>query len=156
MVLYHYHFCGPDPHNAMKLNAVGIARLEELVRMVPCSHFHPIVIERTTAACGDPDAARQACELDAARRAYVLNLLEEWHAALPDQLVVVGRPRTPGLRGEDALIIQDNWRQNTVQWGQDTSGATNVSGGATNASGTSNTPGQGQPSSSQGNAMGGQ
>jgi hypothetical protein len=98
MVLYRYDFCdaaGPDRY---KLNETGTARLADIAEMVPQLCYHPIVIERT----------RGNAALDAARRAYVVKTLGQMNSSIPEQLVVVGKPETRGLSGEESAIVHKN------------------------------------------------
>jgi hypothetical protein len=113
MVLYHYDFCDDRGPEGGKLNEHGMARLGDIVRMFPCSCFHPIVIERT----------RCNPALDAARRDCVVRALNRMNAAVPEQLVVIGRPETPGLSGEEAVILHKKLMDQTKLPPSETSGA---------------------------------
>jgi hypothetical protein len=99
MVLYQYDFCDAAACDGYKLSPKGVVRLAEIARMLPASSFSPITIE----------AAFQNPKLDAARRAYVLQTLNQLNLPVPEQLVVVGAPQAgPGVSGAEALIVNQN------------------------------------------------
>jgi hypothetical protein len=103
MTLYHYDFCDARAADGYKLNERGVARLGDIARMFPCSNFHPIVIEYTS----------RNSALDAARRDYVLRALRQMSVPVPEHLVVVGRPEVKGLRGDEAVILDKNLKEQT-------------------------------------------
>jgi hypothetical protein len=103
MTLYHYDFCDAATADGCKLNEHGMERLERIARLFPCSNFHPIVIERTD----------RRLALDAARREHVIRMLQEMDAPVPEHLVVVGKPEVKGLRGDEAVILDKNLKDQT-------------------------------------------
>jgi hypothetical protein len=105
-MLYEYDFCD-TPANADKLNAHGFKRLEEIARGMQGCCPQTLVIERT--------AGNRA--LDAARRQYVLKVLDQLDALLPEDLVVIGDAETRGLNGADALKIQEGLMEQTERGG---------------------------------------
>jgi hypothetical protein len=126
MVLYHYDFCDAAGADAGQLNEHGMARLADIARMFPRSCFHPILIERSSC-----NAA-----LDAARREYVVRMLGQMNASVPDALVVVGKPATPGLSGQEAVLLHKNLIEQTKAAATAASAAGGgVLGGASSGSG---------------------
>ncbi len=101
LVLYRYDFCDDLGENAAELNPHGRRRLEDIFRIAQDCELYPIVIEQT------PDNP----QLDAARKEHVMNLLQQWAFAVPEDSVVVGRPSALGLHGEEALKIHENLMQ---------------------------------------------
>jgi hypothetical protein len=102
MVLYHYDFQpGPPPHLG-RLKSRGHYELHKIVKRLehPLLQGCPtlILIEQTL---GRPD-------VDAARRAAVLQALREMSAPIVPEQVVVGRPPTAGLSGSESLGIYGN------------------------------------------------
>ncbi|MHC4178474.1 MAG: hypothetical protein ACYSWU_13265, partial [Planctomycetota bacterium] len=69
-----------------------------------CFGVHPIRIE--------PVPGRPA--LSTARRHYVLQRLQQSAFALPEEWVVVGRPDTRGLAGQEAVEIHTNLLEQTT------------------------------------------
>lgn len=108
MVLYRYDFCDRDSADSAKLNEHGAARLRDLARMFAYSSFHPIVIEPT--ACN--------ASLDAARREYVVKMLNQMNASVPDALVVVAQPETPALSGREAILLDARLMSRTLDEGK--------------------------------------
>jgi hypothetical protein len=96
MVLYQYDFCDAAACDGYKLSVKGLARLADIARMLPATDFHPITIE----------ASFQNPQLDARRRAYVLLVLNQLNIPVPEQVVVVGPPPTPGFNGQESLLLQ--------------------------------------------------
>jgi hypothetical protein len=106
MVLYRYDF--RDGSRAAELSPRGKYQLTKFaMRAFQCGM--PILIEET------PDTP----EVASARRDYVIGALRELDSdfAQPEDLVVVGRPRLPGLNGNEALIIDVNLLQQTQSRG---------------------------------------
>ena len=132
-VLYEYDFCDAAACDNYKLSPKGYERLADIARMFPCMNFHPILIEST------PHDAK----LDAARREYVWKQLLQLNSPVPFQLVVVGHPRTPALRGDEADIIYKNLLKQTESSGAASTGGgggAGVSGGAGASGGAASTP----------------
>jgi hypothetical protein len=120
MVLYQYDFCDASACDGYKLSPKGVARLTDIARMLPTTNFHPITIE----------ASLQNAQLDAARRAYVLRTLSHLNLPVPEQLVVVGTPQTPGLNGTEALILHANLLRDTKAGGSQLSPVNSAAGGS--------------------------
>jgi hypothetical protein len=104
MVLYRYDFYDAATAEAARLNPHGERRLREIARMAHCFGVHPIRIE--------PVPERPA--LSTARRDHVLQRLQQSVFALPEEWVVVGRPDTPGLAGQEAVEIHTNLIKQTT------------------------------------------
>jgi hypothetical protein len=127
MVLYHYDFCDGCGPEGDQLNEHGMARLRDIARMFPCSCFQPIVIERT----------RCNPALDTARRANVVRALNHMNAAVPEYLVVVGKPETPSLGAKEALAIYKNLGKQWMSKGQSDAA---INGAGSSSPGTGTTP----------------
>lgn len=100
IVLYLYDFCMAT--DGAQLNLRGRRRLSEIVTMMQSLNCHPLLIE----ASGNP-------ELDAARKAYVLEMMAKANFPVPEDWVVVGQPKVRGLAGEEAVIIHSNMLRQT-------------------------------------------
>jgi hypothetical protein len=98
MVLYQYDFCDASACDGYKLSPKGVLRLADLARMLPATNFQPIMIE----------ASFQNPQLDARRRNFVLQTLNQLNVPVPEQLVVVGTPDARGMSGSDALLLNSN------------------------------------------------
>jgi len=93
MVLYRYDFCDTAPCDAHKLNIHGEKRLAELARRMQSCGMHPLVIESTP----------ENPALEIARRDYVVKLLRDSNAALPDEWIVVGDSSVRGMSDAQAI-----------------------------------------------------
>lgn len=100
VVLYRYDFC--QSAEGAQLNPHGAHRLLEIVSLMQCFNFHPLVIEPSD----DP-------QLDAARKAYVMGQMAKANFTVPDEWVVVGHPKVPGLAGEEGVMIHSNMLRHT-------------------------------------------
>lgn len=105
MVLYDYDF--HEGANADQLSSQGRHQLEKFAQLV-ASHGFPVVIQ--------PSEGRP--ELEAARQAHVAMELAAMTPAATENSVVVARPRAPGLRGQEALIIDQNLIRQTQARGR--------------------------------------
>jgi hypothetical protein len=105
MVLYDYDF--QEGANADQLSSQGRHQLEKFAQWVASCGF-PVVIQ--------PSEGRP--ELEAARQAHVAMELAAMTPAATENSVVVARPRAPGLRGQEALIIDSNLIRQTQARGR--------------------------------------
>jgi len=97
MVLYRYDFCPASAPDCAQLNTHGRRRFQEISSMMRCCGFSCVLIETS----GDAN-------MDAARRNHVLKLFAETGFPVPEEWVVVGTANAPGLRGEEAILIDKN------------------------------------------------
>ncbi len=102
LALYRYDFSNVPGTDASQLNAHGKRRLFEVAKRFPCD-LSPLVIE---AAQSDP-------ELDAARRAHVIAALQDRIGEVPEEWVVVGRPKFSTLGDEELVEVYGNMLRNT-------------------------------------------
>ena len=124
LILYRCDFCDGAETDAPRLNDHGWKRLNELLAVQQCWGSLPLVIEAT------PDQP----QVDAARRQYVMNQLEQAHVPAK---VVIGVPLVPGVPGVEATELNTRLLQQ-VRSGGTASGGTasgSKSGSAAPASG---------------------
>lgn len=105
LVIYHYDFL--FGRYAADLSPRGKHQLDICARLMTSTGAGPLVIE----ASADP-------KLDHFRRLSVIAALVEINDAIPAEAVVIGRPRTPALRGEEATLVYGNELLNTQNRGR--------------------------------------
>ena len=98
MVLYEYDFL-PSSDQLKPRGKTGLAKMSEWM----AHGAAPLLIEPTP---GRPD-------LDEARRAAVWRELQCGPAAVPLEMIVIGRPDVLGLRGGEALLVDKNLMMQT-------------------------------------------
>jgi hypothetical protein len=127
MTLYRCDFVTPNGRPGPVLNPSGLERLERISTLLAVTGY-PIVIEVVADA-----------DLNAARRQNVLTDLKMLHGDVADDRVVVGRPASRGLAGDEAVEIQKNVLRQTQ--------AGSMSAPAGSMNGTSSAPSYGQQGS---------
>ena len=93
MVFYDYDF----EQGSGKLNLKGRDKLNDVIARLPTTFF-PVIIERTP----------QTPALEVARQTTVLEELAKGPFPVPPQRVVVGRPISNGLSGQESPLIYAN------------------------------------------------
>lgn len=95
MVLYHYDFL--EGHDSAQLSRRGKWQLQKFASAI-ASHGYPVIIQPSYDASG----------LDTARRAQVLAELQTFVPDVTEESVLIAKPHAVGLRGVEALSIDNN------------------------------------------------
>jgi hypothetical protein len=126
MTLYGYDFTMAGRDQA-KLNAAGWQQLTKIANLAERSDF-PIVVESTP--------GNRAAEI--MRRQAVLDALRTMGSTIAADRVVIAKPASTGLSGEEAIIIYNNLLQQTQVRGEVVDDEFTTDGSDASDSGTSN------------------